>query len=296
MKSCESTHIINPKTGRCVLKTGAIGQKLLGAKPSSSSITKKYTKKYGKDLMDKLPTDFKIIKQIGKGEFGTIHLTCKGNCSTKYVLKIQIKPTKMSTTDFIKDIEREITLQKKFHNHKLAPKIITDYMYTYKGKLHSVIVMESVGILDDMLNSFPKNRSGATKFCKDIAKAVNRLMNTMCRHGLTHGDMHNENIGFLPVREGHLWEKSAPYQLILIDFGMSYPRKCRPSLELLQLIRSLMMDRTKSKNKKLIDCLIVELYKIYVRRSDDDRVVGLTIEEIEAGYLDEYDEQQLYLE
>ena len=242
---------------------------------------KKFIRKYGKGFIENLPPRFKVLKQIGKGAFGSVYLLCQiedDGCIPKYVLKIQKKPISMTTKKFVRDIEREVEMHAEFQSYKLAPELIADYMF-YKGKqLFSVIIMKKVNVITDDLDSFPNNRSDVNEYCKAVVKGVDGIVKQMCKHGLSHGDMHNENIAFIGERA--LWDTPKPYKLILIDFGKAVLRKCSPSMEILQLIRTIMIDKQKFKNIDLYDCLIAHLYALYVKYVGKINAVPLDFDDI----------------
>ena len=90
-KNCPVHQICNPKTGRCVNKTGKIGQEILlkngkKATPVGLGVPNNFLE---------IPDDCEINKvwkkktEIGKGQYGTAYITCKGKDDCNYVLKVQ---------------------------------------------------------------------------------------------------------------------------------------------------------------------------------------------------------------
>lgn len=286
MTICKNTHILNPVSGRCVKKTGAIGKKLVtGSKTTKPRQHSKFVKRYGKGLVSALPADFIILKQIGKGNYGRVYLLCKddnGQCRKDYVLKLQRKSPKQSTTKFKQDIDHEIQMHKKFFKAGIAPELITNYYFTHRNQLYSVIVMSKVNVLNDDLNTFPKSMD-VDRYCTLVVNKIDKLVKTMCKHRLIHRDMHNENIATLIHDTEFVWQSQTPFKLLLIDFGMARSGRCNPRIEILQLVRSLMIDKDEFKNQKLFECLTQKLYQLYTRYARKNSV-PFTFKDIDTEF------------
>lgn len=297
-KNCSKEKICNPLTGRCVLKSGSIGKKLIKNKKRSksrsrrtrtkfyknsfkksrsrirpkkmSSIEQKYiSEKYGHILHDFVGNDYDIIKLLGKGSYGRVYLTCANDIFDCRVVKIQY----LDSTDK-DDLFHEIAMQQKFAEIDLAPRIYNykivkgENRKNNKGKKEfGLIEMEKVdGVLDDILKvRQPK------KILDSIVIWIADLIDTLCENNLVHGDMHFGNIGYSIILKNNKTDVSLDnisdnflFKLMLIDFGWSCCKhkeiKCNPELELLQVIRTINIGKMDQFNR---DYLFDKFYTLY---------------------------------
>lgn len=257
-KNCPKEKICNPLTGRCVLKSGSIGKKLIKNKKRSKSRSRSYKKsynksykrsyknkesrnrikpkkmssiehqyiseKYGNILHDFVGNDYDIIKLLGKGSYGRVYLTCANDIFDCRVIKIQY----LDSIDK-DDLFHEIAMQKKFAEIDLAPQIYNYKIVKSKNnkegkKEFGLIEMEKVdGVLDDILKvRQPK------KILDSIVIWIADLIDTLCENNLVHGDMHFGNIGYSIILKNNKTDVSLDnisdnflFKLMLIDFGWS---------------------------------------------------------------------------
>lgn len=176
--------ILNPETLRCVNKDGKIGKSIL--KNSKSPVKKK-----GSPLPTKAPPNISRIiekcklnkvwekkKRVGSGAVGAVYLT--GN-DTQYVLKIQKDDA---------EFRREAMILKKLVGWKHAPRVEAIWTCDNKG----YIVLEK---LEDL--NYPKSKS--LKLLQDVLKKL-----------------HLKNITFPDCHDGNVMMRQDG-TLVLIDFG-----------------------------------------------------------------------------
>lgn len=242
----------------------------------------KYSPDYGFGMLHALPYEFKVLKKIGQGANGSVFLLCKDEaqgCVENYVLKIVQRPHRTTESNFLKEFSHEVKMHRKLAILDLAPELITAYVYKRNRRSqYGVIVMERVNILNQDLNEFTGDR--VDEYCTEIVKGVDQMISKLCTHGITHGDLHNENIGFIAQNADF------PYKFMPIDFGTTTDDGCSPAMDILQLIRSIMMDEREFKNRQLWKCLITNLFELYQKYEDKDIKIRLDFDDIEDRYDD----------
>jgi tRNA A-37 threonylcarbamoyl transferase component Bud32 len=133
--------------------------------------------------------DYKKIKTLGQGNYGTTYLVEKGG--KEYALKEQKIVTstwKPNKEDQLKLVKNEIIISKKMGDLGISPKIY-DYYTCYENSILQVyILMEymNYGTLKEWIlkNNFTNSNKN------DILKKINQLH----KHGIVHNDLHLENI------------------------------------------------------------------------------------------------------
>lgn len=197
--SCPLNKIKNPVTGRCVLKTGAIGKKLLRVCPENKILnpdTKRCvlrTGKVGLGILEGSKTfegirksckDVGWVKKrnIGKGAFGIVYIACRAN-NCDYVLKIQ---------KIDKDFYNEVNLLKELSEYYFVPTIYD--AWTCRG--NGYIVMEKLN-----------RKSNLTKAEKHVK--IREIIKTLHKNNIVYFDLHPDNVMY----KGN--------KLYLIDFGLS---------------------------------------------------------------------------
>jgi predicted Ser/Thr protein kinase len=190
LKPCKSNQIRNPKTVRCVKKSGKIGQLLLGA--TESAISEPVIPGPG------LPTKFKKIaedcaqnnvwkqkKILGQGKYGSVYEACRvGNCD--YVLK-----TQKDDQDFRIEVKALEDLQRT----KIVPKLYA--AWTCNGRGYLVI---------EKLN---KCRLSGEELYEGVKSALTKIREA----GWLHVDTHYGNIMCAKGKK-----------VVIVDFGWAVKR------------------------------------------------------------------------
>lgn len=220
----------------------------------------KLHKEFGSQFLKLLPKKHSMQKQIGKGAFGKVYLSCnhKNSC---FVLKLQVVTDKKEFTD-------ELKLQKLFHSKKLAPKLYSYKLYTYKNKTIGAILMDPV---DYMLPTLLTNKLPTPELNQYIIWLV-EVIDLLCKYKLAHNDLHFDNIA--------ISDNNGILSPILIDFGQSTVGKCYPQLEFLQMIRTLNTRYFPELHKHNIKYLSKELSNIYRKRFDSKFKTPNTTKEV----------------
>ena len=153
-------------------------------------------------------TDYKVIRELGSGAFGTTFLTEKGG--KQYAIKqieIRLNPWSDKLNVQIDNIKKEINISIKMGENKIGPKIYDDYMCKTMGKLSVYIVMDymNLGTLKDWL----QNNQLSKKNKEQIKNKIN-----MMHKNSVHQDLHLENI--------LVNKKDNKINFYLSDFGLSH--------------------------------------------------------------------------
>lgn len=226
VKPCKKNQIRNPKTGRCVLKSGKIGQQILKNKKSvklhvkrkqSKTIQRKRNilrtrkprrvknkqymnlapliKRYGRNNVEQMiPSGYSFFEKLGSGVYGTTY-SIKSRSGQKLALKIQEQHG--SKNEFETKMKYEVDIQIKFALYGLSPKVYDLSFFTYKNTIYSTILMGQIdGVMEHSILNTPKN-VGSKGICENWIIAIENLINGMCRANLIHGDFHIGNIGFV---------------------------------------------------------------------------------------------------
>jgi hypothetical protein len=185
-------------------------------------------------IRELFPPDLPCIKDwqfevvLGKGEFG-VTLGVRSKIDGRLAaLKIMVE----SIRDGQDEGEREYAVQREFAAKGLAPRALATCRFRPPNGLVSyfLVLMDRVdGTLGSLIASFCQQQQHASDrvisdFGIDIVFQLHQLVDSLIRHGCTHGDMHVGNVGFV-------YDKSnakTGVRLTLIDFGranvsFSYP-------------------------------------------------------------------------
>lgn len=135
--------------------------------------------------------NLKVIKYLGGGEFGKILSLCKDRWECKAMKIMVANPD----SDFV-SADQEIALQKYAAKHGLAPKI---EKLCKKGKARFIVMDKVDGILENFLNTKKQDWE-----LDALLVEIERLMKLMCKHKMTHGDMHWGNVGYTLEFEGDM--------------------------------------------------------------------------------------------
>lgn len=173
---------------------------------------------------------WQVVKKLGEGSVGMVYVVVNSK-GENYALKIQVvtpgQPRFMS-------VEDEVKLQNFFANLNLAPRVVGLTTVQLQDPLKTqikIIVMETIDFtLDDLVcnpNAFPASWVNA------VAEEVKQLLLVLHKYGITHGDMHSGNIGFVYDPD------TKQLKLRLIDFGQSSNKGNNARVDALQLMHGL---------------------------------------------------------
>lgn len=327
-KVCSRDKICNPKSGRCVSRTGNIGKQIINSivrrskydkedkcsdihcednkicnpktgrcilKQNSEPYENKYTKyiykKYSKIVDEFLPESYILVDLIKTGAYGEIFIAYIQNDETYRALKFQT-----FEKNKINNFENDIYMYSIFQEKGLALPLYNSIIYKHNNTTYCYMEMGKLdGTLKTILSGLVSD-----EILENIIDYILELLHELCKYGLIHGDFHWDNIGFtLKKHEGKSY-----IRLWLIDFAFSccYEKhgneikqreiECNFSLEILQAIRTLFILQINKYNKQY---LAKELYKIYCnveeKRYDESISVSQIFEIIESVYqkkLNEY--------
>ncbi len=309
--------VCNPSTGRCVLKDGKVGKKFSrrsrsrarAARPSRAVLAARarvpkvpklkaarvFNTPYGKEIRKMLPAGVTEFSKLGRGTFGVVYLSCvdSKNPKTCSVFKVERIP---KNYEDMKDVEP--AMQRKFANHGLAPKVRNvRFTRNNKGSLYRIIEMEKIA---GTLASYLKIKR-PLRVLEMIAEWVSDLIESMCKYGLIHGDMHLDNIGYNLLEDKMFYGKAYPVamNLQLIDFGWACCANkavpCNPRMELLQLARTADIGIEQSNGDHLRD-MFLEMYNERYRPhvSGDQKSLEKAYEKLFYAYEEDvYDKQHV---
>ncbi|WP_340135490.1 serine/threonine-protein kinase [Bacillus cereus] len=156
----------------------------------------------------KIINNYKVIKTLGSGAFGTTYLVEKDN--NTYALKLIRENIMILPKDNLRRIEREISILKKVSGNGTA-KYIDDGLYEDGPDKYRYIVMEYIE--GENLESFIKKSGSlavhiASKIISNIFKAINNIHTA----GVLHRDLKPANIILTDEND---------YNVTILDFGIS---------------------------------------------------------------------------
>lgn len=223
-------------------------------------------KTFGIDI-EKYLHGFILAKRLNAmNAFGTLYFAyqpsyfkanTKHRFAYRHILKLQ------ATKSNEPGLQYESYMHKQFAKYKLAPKILYDYHIRVRGAKLGIILMEKYSgntipqILErNVLNNHELNQ---------VYTTLIRMLTTMCKHNLIHGDLHWDNIGVIEDPTA----KPLRFRYSLLDFGQSSTGRCNMRLELLQLLRTLRMFKFKHQNIRYLED---KLYAYYKNKFKGDRL------------------------
>ncbi len=214
-KKCAGGQILNPKTGRCVKRSGKIGREILGKSPvrrkrkSPTRKRKRRTKPKSRTRSKSrskpprispvkpvgIPSKFKKIAKdcaelgnwekkefLGEGAYGQVYTACRaGNCD--YVLKTQKNDA---------GFKHEVKALYALNNWQYSPKIYA--AWTCKGE--GYLIEEKVVKCNHILK-------------KDKYKQLKHIL----------AELHKKHWVFVDIHSGNVMCKPGGKKVILIDFG-----------------------------------------------------------------------------
>ncbi|PIE95585.1 hypothetical protein CO726_09795 [Bacillus fungorum] len=152
--------------------------------------------------------DYKVIKTLGSGAFGTTYLVEKGN--NTYALKLIRENIMILEKDDLRRIEREINILKKVSGNGTV-KYVDDGLYEDGPDKYRYIVMEYIE--GENLESFiKKSGSLAVHIASKIIFNVFKAINSIHLAGVLHRDLKPANIILTDEKE---------YNVTILDFGIS---------------------------------------------------------------------------
>tara|TARA_B100001964_G_C14181252_1_gene576367 strand:- start:618 stop:1526 length:909 start_codon:yes stop_codon:yes gene_type:complete len=196
--------------------------------------------------------NYKTIKELGAGAFGTAYLASKG--SYKYaikVLEIVIGKADMNW-DNETIFRQEINISKKMGELGIGPKIYDAYYCKENNKYLIFIVQEYMkgGDLEQWLED-------GNKFTSKLKLELKKKINLMHTNGFYHGDLHKNNI-LIQNKDG-----TNP-ELFLGDFGLTTSQKILNDINQqddITNMRAILMgnDNIQNKDKRLHNLIINDI-------------------------------------
>lgn len=183
---------------------------------------------------------WRITRYLGKGSYGYVFGARSDTGSKKGALKIQ-------------PYDRKSLLTKEIRSHRLFAKLgLTPELHFYctlETGGHRVSFL-SMGRIDTTLEYWLEERR-SKKMLDLLVERLFKILDIMRKKGVTHGDFHPGNIGFVFKREG------APGKIQLLDHGWSSTRGAMTEIEVVQLMRTLhsyyLRDANKNNTRFLLD-------------------------------------------
>lgn len=168
---------------------------------------------------------WRITRFLGKGKFGYVFGSRNSTTNETGALKIQDVRNK-------EQIAHEISAHKKFTSLGLSPKI---HSYCSTTKYRKRFFFLNMGRIDTTLYQWLHVKRSK----RMLDRLVDRVFDIIVRldkKGVTHGDLHNENIGFVYAR------KRTPGKIQVLDHSWSSTGFSFPELEIVQFMRTLGQD------------------------------------------------------
>lgn len=176
-------------------------------------------------LTNKIRTQkWSVVRHLGQGEYGTTFLAVnqKGKQAAVKVM-VETGQEEISPAE-------EFDMHRLFASMGLAPAAYYATSLTFQGtKLH-IFVMERVEFTLYELLCFQRL---SPSMLESIGYSLAKFLWTMYQKGVTHGDMHSQNIMF------KYNSKSKRYEPKLIDFGFATTKFNDPEIDALQLMSDL---------------------------------------------------------
>jgi hypothetical protein len=261
LNKCNKGKILNPNTGRCILKNGILAKKLFDLSVKNKKILHN---KYGIVV----PNNYIVSKILGKGVSGTVYILCEKigkNCTR--AIKIQ---------EYDDMFKNEVKMHKEFEKLGLSPKFYEAQIHKSIGKkVKTHIISERFdGTLSELLK-VKQSKEVLDKIFNFIKKSHYKAR----KNNIVHGDMHWDNLAYKFNKSKNI-EK-----LYLNDFGWSSKvRKVDKKLillDLLQLYRTSWLIKNKDNRKYLND----KLYDFILEETGFD-VLNYNEKELDQFYLE----------
>ena len=175
---------------------------------------------------------WRIVSVLGRGAYGFVFLVqgeIRGDVQLA-AMKVQVENPGVDFTT----TTMEIDMQRAFSAEKLSPQILCVDTVRIHGYNVTVILMERI---DFTLRDYLMQKRLHTNDLKLVMSLVLKLMLRLHNLGFTHGDMHDENIGFKVERE------TGQIRIVLIDLGMATTNKNYAVVDAEQLLRSIIISK-----------------------------------------------------
>lgn len=182
---------------------------------------------------------WRITKFLGRGAFGYVFGSREVKGKRKGALKIQVQGRTSA-------IKKEINAHKQFSKFSLSP-TIHDHCVTAKRRRSVFFV--NMGRIDTTLERWLESRRSKATINQFVDKFFG-ILQVMRKKGITHGDMHSGNIGFIFKRQ------QKPGRIQLLDHGFSSTKGALTDLEIVQFIRSMRRAFTPTGHRQTIDYLV----------------------------------------
>jgi tRNA A-37 threonylcarbamoyl transferase component Bud32 len=202
-------------------------------------------------------TKWHIVRHLGQGVFGSTFLAVNRQgqeAAVKVILETgqeKVKPTE------------EFELQRVFASMNLAPRVLNTASVLFRGTKFHVLMMERVEFTLYDLLCFQRLSPNTLQ---SIAYSLARFLWKMYEKGITHGDMHSQNIMFRYNKE------TKQYEPLLIDFGYATTQFNDPEVDALQLITDL--SELTRMSPRVVDYLVKVLSKVVSRIRGRETVVA----------------------
>lgn len=182
---------------------------------------------------------WRITKYLGRGAFGYVFASREVKGSKKGALKIQVK----GRTSAMKN---EITAHKEFSRLHLSPMI---HSHCVTAKHRRSVFFVNMARIDTTLERWLESRRSKAMINLFLDKFFG-ILEVMRKKGVTHGDMHSGNIGFVYKRQGK------PGSIQLLDHGFSSTKGALTELEIVQFVRSMRRAFMPRGHRQTIDYLV----------------------------------------
>ncbi|CAG9315316.1 unnamed protein product [Blepharisma stoltei] len=161
----------------------------------------------GVSILSDFENDYSIIKEIGKGNYGTVFLAIENSTGDEFAVKSISKELIAKSKRGISAISNEINTMRKL-NH---PNIISLYkVYESATDIHMVFDYAADGNLREKIeNNGPMSEDQAASFLENLLFAINYMHS----QNIIHRDIKLENILFM--------SKEDPNDFKICDFGLA---------------------------------------------------------------------------
>ena len=199
---------------------------IFGVEKEMMDIAMNYTRSTFCDILSlMLPVPcmrkWKITHFLGNGTEGYV-FACRSKKGSKTgALKIQPMKDKSAT-------RRQVKIHKKFAALGLSPKI---HSHCTKVKMGSTVLFLNMDRIDTTLRQWLTKRR-STKMIDLLVERLFDILRVMRENGVTHGDFHLSNIGFVFRRD------SSPGKIQLIDIDAASTKFAVTEIELVQFART----------------------------------------------------------
>lgn len=204
-------------------------------------------------MMGTCARGWKVVQYLGAGVSGMVFL-------------MQDPQNHYRAVKFVKkDIVREVCAQMDFHRHGLAVKVYGVEKMIIAGHSSTMVIMDPVSFtLKDALGMAGMSVRRVTSLAGQVVDILGRMRDAH----ITHGDMHPENIAFIPTPS-----HPTTYKMVLIDFGRSSTGGANTEVDVAQFVRVL-VDLMSYKHAHIFVHAIDQFLKSksvdYVIRSGDE--------------------------